>query len=213
MLARQRVVLGEALVGVYLFGSAAVGSFEPQVSDVDTVVVLEQDLTDVQFASLDRLYDEIVRESPEWWDRIEAVYLSTQALHASLTGSATAARIAPGEDFHVIQITRGWILDWYQVRRVGIVLEGKPIEEVIPQVTRVEYIATLRDYLLRPDWLRSVDDARDRCYAVLTFCRGLRSLETGDYVSKKDGAVWASATMPEFAPLIASRRNGGSPSG
>jgi hypothetical protein len=73
----------------------------------------------------------------------------------------------------------------------------------MPGLTRSEYLEALRGYLLDADWLMSLDDAGDRCYAVLTMCRGLRGLEHGDYVSKREGARWASTALPEYAPLIA----------
>lgn len=199
----QRAVLGESLVGVYLFGSAATGSFEPGSSDIDTVVLLREDLAAPRLAALDILHTQIIRETPEWTDRIEAVYLSTRALETSLSGPAPAARISPGEDFHAIEVDPRWILDWYQVLTVGIVLDGPPIVEVMPVITREEYIEAVRGHLLDPDWLVSLGDAGDRCYAVLTMCRGLRSIETGDYVSKRGGAVWASGAMPKYESLIA----------
>lgn len=199
----QRGALGESLVGVYLFGSAAMGSFEPGSSDIDTVVLLREDLVSPRLAALDALHKQIIHELPEWTDRIEAVYLSTRALETSLLGPAPAARISPGEDFHVIEVDPRWILDWYQVLTVGIVLDGPPIREVMPVITREEYIKAVRGYLLDPDWLASLEDPDNRAYAILTMCRGLRSIQTGEYVSKRDGAEWASGAMPEYESLIA----------
>ena len=199
----QRAVLGESLVGAYLFGSAAIGSFERGASDIDTVVLVREDLTAIEIGALDALHTQLVRETPEWYDRIDAYYLSTRALAMSLTEPAPAARISPGEEFHAIEVDARWILDWYQVRTTGVVLVGPPIAEVMPVITREEYIGAVRGYLLDPDWLVSLDDAGDRCYAVLTMCRGLHSIGTGGYVSKSDGAVWASRAMPEYQSLIA----------
>jgi hypothetical protein len=84
-----------------------------------------------------------------------------------------------------------------------MVLEGPPIVDVMPELTRGEYLEALRGYLLDADWLVSLNDAGDRYYAVITMCRGLRSFQTDDYVSKREGARWASTALPEFAPLIA----------
>lgn len=199
----QRAALGDSLVGIYLFGSLVTGSFEPGSSDIDTVVLLRDDLTETTLAALSDLHAQIVRQSPEWTDRIEAVYLSTRALETSLSGSAPAARISPGEDFHVIGVDPLWILDWYRVLTVGIALEGPPIAELIPAIPREDYLKALRGHLLDPDWLARLDVAGSRCYAVITMCRGLRSIQIGDYVSKRDGAGWASDAMPQYASLIA----------
>jgi len=138
LLEGQRRVLGDGLVGLYLFGSFAAGSFEPGSSDVDMIALLRADLTKHQLEYLDRLHAVIVHERPEWDDRIEVIYLSTGALEASLSGAAPAARISPGEDFHAIEVDRRWIIDWYQARSVGIVLHGPPVADVMPEITREE---------------------------------------------------------------------------
>ena len=99
----QRRVLGTDLVGSYLFGSAATGAFEPGVSDLDTVAVLQHDPTERQLARLRVLHASIVRAMPEWDGRVEAVYLSTHAL-TNFRTTSPAARISPGEPFHPIEV-------------------------------------------------------------------------------------------------------------
>lgn len=44
--AQSRVILGDCLTGVYLHGSAAMGCFQPQKSDADLLIVVENALTD-----------------------------------------------------------------------------------------------------------------------------------------------------------------------
>lgn len=203
LVAGQRRVLGEHLVGVYLFGSAATGWFEPGISDVDTVVVLRADPTDDELVDLGRLHADIVSEFPAWDGRVEAVYLSRRALASSLHGSEPAARISPGEPFHPITVDPGWVLDWYALRAQGVALDGPPVEEVAPTVSEQTYVSAVRQHLLDSRWLESRGRDGERCYAVLTMCRGLRTCTSGEHVSKRDGATWASAIMPEHADVIA----------
>jgi len=202
LVAGQRHALGSDHIGTYLFGSAAIGGFEPGVSDVDTVVLLRSDLTAAQLASVRALHEDLVHETPEWEDRIEAVYLSTEALHASLGSEAPAARISPGEPFHQITVDPRWVLDWYQLETVGLPIVGPPVRSVVPHVSRSVYIQAVRAHLLDPAWLEPTDEAGDCCYTILTMCRGLRTMETGELVRKTEGAAWAAAHMPEHAPII-----------
>jgi hypothetical protein len=197
-----RRVLGVDLVGSYLFGSAATGTFEPGSSDVDTVAVLRSDPTETHLEGLEELHAGIVREMPEWDDRIEAVYLSTSAL-SDFRRTSPAARISPGEPFHPIEVDHRWLMDWYQLRTVGTALYGPPVTQVAPPITQDEYVDAVRQHLLDPGWLDATVTARDRSYAILTMCRGLRTLRTGEYVSKREAARWASEVMPEHAALIA----------
>jgi hypothetical protein len=199
----QHDVLSDDLLGSYVFGSLATGGFESGISDVDTVSVLRTDPTSDQLTALGRLHQVIAEEMPTWEDRVEAVYLSSRALATFRTVSSAAARIAPGEPFHAIEVDRRWLVDWYQLREVGIPLRGPSIASFVPEITHSEYVEGVRRHLLT--WRDSLDDLGsqgDQAYVVLTMCRGLRTVRTGDHVSKREGAEWAAEELPEHADLI-----------
>jgi len=199
----QEDVLRRDLVGSYVFGSVATGDFEPGISDVDTAAVLRADLTPHQLTAVARLHEEIVEEMPAWEDRVEVVYLSSRALAMFRTASWPAARISPGEPFHAIEVDRGWLIDWYHLRQVGVALRGPAIASLVPEITHDEYVDAVRHHLLTwRDSLADLDSQGDQAYAILTMCRGLRTVRTGEHVSKRDGARWASEELPEHADLI-----------
>jgi hypothetical protein len=127
----------------------------------------------------------------------------SRALATFRTASSPAARISPGEPFHRIEVDRGWLIDWYQLREVGVALRGPAIDSLIPEITHGEYLDAVRQHLLT--WRDSLDDLEsqgDQAYAVLTMCRGLRTVRTGEHVSKRQAARWASEELPEHADLI-----------
>ena len=199
----QEGVLGDDLLGSYVFGSVATGDFEPGISDVDTAVVLRADATPAQLTALGHLHEEIIEEMPAWEDLVEVVYLSSGALAMFRASSWPAARISPGEPFHAIEVDRRWLIDWYQLREVGVALRGPAIDSLVPEITQAEYVDAVRQHLLT--WRDSLDDLEsqgDQAYAVLTMCRGLRTLRTDDHVSKREAARWASEELPEHADLI-----------
>ena len=43
--------------------------------------------------------------------------------------------------------------DWYQLRTVGIALDGPPVTQVAPAFTQGEYVEAVRQHLLDPEWL------------------------------------------------------------
>jgi predicted nucleotidyltransferase len=199
----QKQALGFDLVGSYLFGSVVTGDFDPGVSDVDTVAVLRWDLTAAQVAALDRLHLDLVEEMPQWEDRVEVVYLSSRALKTFRTESSAAARVSPGEPFHVIEVDHRWLIDWYQLRAVGIALWGPPATSLIPDISRDEYVEAVRRHMLAwPDWVDGYVTQGAHAYAILTMCRGLRTWRTGEHVSKREAARWACEALPEHAQLI-----------
>jgi hypothetical protein len=199
----QGDVLGEDLLGSYVFGSVATGDYEADISDVDTATVLRADPTSDQVTALGALHQEIVEDHPRWEDRVEAVYLSSRALATFRTASSPAARISPGEPFHAIEVDHRWLIDWYQLREVGITLQGPAIASLVPEITHSEYVEGVRRHLLT--WRDSLDDLEsrgDQAYAILSMCRGLRTVRTGEHVSKQEAARWASEELPQEADLI-----------
>lgn len=196
-------VFGDRLLGYYLFGSVATGAYEAGTSDIDTLAVLASDAGDDEVAVLERMHESLVLETPEWRERIEVVYASRDALAASLSGSAPAARISPGEPLHRIEIDRRWVMDWYQVLAASVALQGPPPSELVPPITRTDFIEAIgRDMVRWPERVAGGMDASGRTYTVLTVCRGLRLLRTGEHVSKREAATWAAREFPEYANLI-----------
>ena len=199
----QTHALGVDLVGSYVFGSAVTGDFDPGISDVDTVAVVRSDLTAAQLAALERLHRDVVEETPEWEDRVEVVYLSSEALTIFRTASSAAARISPGEPLHAIEVDHSWLIDWYQLRDVGIALCGPPAASVVPAISHDEYVDAVRQHMLAwPDWAGGFGTRDSQAYAILTMCRGLRTWRTGEYVSKREAARWACEVLPEYASLV-----------
>jgi hypothetical protein len=199
----QEDVLGENLLGSYVFGSVVTGDYEADISDVDTATVLRADPTPDQLTALGVLHQGVVEDHPRWEDRVEAVYVSARALATFRAASSPAARISPGEPFHAIEVDHRWLIDWYQLREVGITLRGPSIASLVPEITHSEYVEGVRQHLLT--WRESLDDLEsrgDQAYAILSMCRGLRTVRTGDHVSKREAARWASEELPQEADLI-----------
>lgn len=195
--------LGDNLLAVYLFGSAATGDFEPGISDVDIATVLRRELARSELAALDRMHRELVAETGEWDGRVEVVYVSSEGLRTFRDGTSAAARISPGEPFHAIVVDPRWLIDWYQLREVGVTLFGPPATEVVPVISKSEYVEAVRQHMLTFwTWTDELATLGNQAYAILTMCRGLRTVRTGEYVSKQEAARWASEQLPTHAELI-----------
>jgi predicted nucleotidyltransferase len=154
LLAAQRQVLGDRLLGLYLFGSATTGSFQAGISDIDTLAVLATDPSANDLAGLATMHERLIKDAPAWYDRVEVDYLSATALANFRTGSWPAARISPGEPFHPIQIDHRWVTDWYHVLISGVTLHGPPPQQFIPPISHSEFVEAVRQQLLEwPDRL------------------------------------------------------------
>jgi len=197
-------VLGEDLVGIYLYGSYVSGGFDPEVSDLDLVSVTSAGVEGPDFAGLDRVHGGFVGRHPEWNDRLEVVYVELAALQSFRTSPGPLAVISPGEPFHL----RGeplveWVQNWYLIRESGIALFGPAPATIVPPIAWTEFVAAAvhyADYVSK----RSFGDASPGAlaYAVLTMCRALRTVEAQTHGSKQEAAAWTIERMPEWARVI-----------
>jgi hypothetical protein len=203
LLAGMRGVLGEKLVGLYLFGSLVTGSYDDGISDIDLLAATAAAVDDEELEALRRMHAELVARRPEWNDRIEVAYPSTAALQTFKTRTSRLAIISPGEPLHAVAAGRDWLLNWYPVLEADVALFGPPPRDLIAPISKEEYVAEVRAHVRA--WGRGWGSLRDRgsqSYAVLTMCRALHTHRTGEYVSKARAAAWAQRAFPEWADLI-----------
>ena len=197
-----RLALGVDLVALYLYGSAATGGFDPEVSDIDLMAVTSRPLAEIDLAAIHRAQDEFVRTRPAWSDRIEVVYLSRETI-GSFRGGGDLAVVSPGEPFHLTTGAELWIENWYLIRETGVTLFGPPAKDLVPPVSLAEFLAAIVAYA---DEVRRRDLAAaspaSRAYGILTMCRALRTVATGAPCSKQEAAAWSRERFPTWAWLI-----------
>jgi predicted nucleotidyltransferase len=204
LIARQQVVFGAKLIGVYLYGSLAWGDFDRDSSDIDLLAALDSDITEAEAESIRQMHEAIAREYPVWNDRIEVQYYAREGLRHYRTQSRRMGNISPGEPFHVIEAGADWLSNWYAVRTYGLALLGAPPDTLIDPISAAEFQQVVRLYA--EEWRERIHETRDwpgaQAYAVLTLCRALYTLRFGEQVSKPQAAQWAAAQWPEWAELL-----------
>jgi len=204
LVVRVQAVLGAHLGGMYLFGSAAAGAFEPGVSDVDLLVATTSAASEAEFRALLAMHDTLARDFPAWDDRIEAKYLSLAALRTIRTVPARMAAISPGEPFAWEEAGPERAVIWYDVQQNGMTLCGPETDTFIDQFSEADFVECVRRHL--QEWPRYLAELPSRTgsqsYAVLTMCRAIYACRTGKQVSKGQAARWAQEQFPEWADLI-----------
>ncbi len=196
-------ILGEELVGLYLYGSLVTGDFDPIHSDIDLLTVIAGELHEEEFALLDAMHGAFVAAHPAWEERVEIAYLSQGALKTFRTQRSPIAIISPGEPFHFKDAGKDWLINWWVVRRQGVALYGPPAQEVIDPITDEEFQKTVREQVEEwREWIYHLPRRKSQAYGILTMCRALHAYIVGEQVSKRQAADWAAAYFPEWAPLI-----------
>lgn len=204
VLTRAQKILGEKLVGLYLYGSLVAGDFDYEISDVDLLAAVADELNDDEFRRLERMHGAAVEKHPRWKNRLEIAYVARRALKTFKTRCCRISIISPGEPFHRKEAGEDWLLNWHFVRENGVTLFGAPPETIVAPVSKEEFVCAVRRQAA--EWRGYVVHTKSsrpyQAYAILTLCRAFYAIENGDQVSKRVAARWTQARLPEFHSLI-----------
>ncbi len=207
LLARLQDTFGQKFVGVYLYGSLISGDFDQQCSDIDLLAVTATNLNQQELEILKRMHDDLVLQYPAWADRIEVAYLSGEALKTFRSQISRMAIISPGESFHAKDAGKDWLMNWYLVREKGITLFGPSPKELIPLISKAEFIQAVQEFHAG-GWRGWINESKMmgarkfQAYAILTLCRALYAHTNGEQASKKQAALWAANQFPQWASSI-----------
>ena len=205
---RTKEILKDNLVGIYLHGSAVMGCFHPEQSDIDLIIVVERPLSD----AVKRAYMEMVTAysatGPKKGIEMSVVlrsvckpfvYPTPFELHFS-EGHAAWYRNDPDDYIRRMNGTdKDLAAHFTIINRRGKCLYGAPIPEVFETVPADDYMDSI--------WF-DVEGAAEEIttyptYLTLNLARVLAFKEERLVLSKKEGGEWAIDRLPkEYRPLI-----------
>ena len=203
-------ILNDRLAGIYLHGSAAMGCYQPEKSDLDFLVVVNTALSDTEKCRfMDRLL-ELDRECPGKGIEMSIVtkdvcnpfvYPTPFILHYSRMHTAWYRR--DPEDY--IRKMNGTDKDlaahFTVIRSRGCCLYGMPVQDVFGEVPEQDYLDSIWD-----DVSGAEDEITEHpMYLILNLARVLAYLKDRKVMSKKEGGAWGLRCLPEqYRPLIRS---------
>lgn len=209
LLKSVQAIVGSRFIGMYLDGSLASGDFD-QDSDIDFVVVLDEEVSTDLFAELKRMHERIARMDTVWAIQLEGTYISRQALRRfdPVHGPHPNIERGRGECLKWVQHDDTWNIHRYVLRDHGITLVGPPPQTLVDPVLPAQLQQAMRTILT--GWAAKILDEPAQMksrgyqsYTVLSLCRILYTLQFGAVVSKPVAARWAQETLGlNWAPLI-----------
>ena len=195
------LILQDRLIGVYLHGSAVMGCFNPEKSDIDLITVVNGPIdhkTKLRYLSAIAACGE---KGPRKGIEISVVlkevcspfvYPTPFELHYSPAHALryredpdTYARTMHGTD-------KDLAAHFTVIRKRGICLYGEPVEKVFAEVPAEAYMDSL--------WCdiggAEEEILKDPMYITLNLARVLAYKQEGLVLSKQEGAVWAVRNLP-----------------
>ena len=205
---RSQDILKDNLQGIYLHGSSVMGCFNPVKSDIDLIVVTENEMSD----DIKREYMDMVMElnshGPKKGIEMSVVrmkdcnpfiYPTPFDLHFSV---AQIKWYTDAPDDYISKM-KGTDVDlaahFTIIRKRGKCLYGLPIEQVFGEIPKADYFDSIWN-----DIAEAKDDIKDDpMYIILNLARVLAYKKEELVLSKKEGGQWGLDNIPEmYHPLI-----------
>lgn len=202
-------VFGGNLVGVYIHGSLALGSYNPHVSDLDYVIVVSRAPSKSTKLRLMRAtFDKLIPYAPQ--KGLEFHVLTQNELKRGRHPFYFELHYSPMHKREYIDDPEGYVAVMHGldpdlavhlavIWQSGIVVTGRPIRSVFSEISSVDYFDSA---------LRDVSDAATEImgnpvYTILNLCRLVGYMSDGIILSKADGGCWAIGhTDSMYNPII-----------
>ena len=199
------------LVGVYLHGSLAMGSYFPPKSDMDFIIVSDNKLEIEPAKSLNTSIAKYAEIRPTVGS-IECSVITLQTakgvpdkmpyeLHYSEAWHERILKDAVS--YGVEQFDSDLPAHLMCIKKRGICLCGKAIDDVFGEVSWYNFILSVMDDF---NWIVEGENiCESPYYGVLNICRVMQIFIDGNenYLSKYEGAIWGMDNLPdEHIPLI-----------
>ena len=208
-ISNSREIFRDNLTGIYLHGSAVMGCFRPEKSDIDLLLVVKEDISDEVKRQFMDMVVELNKQAPAKGLELSIVketvcnpfvYPTPFELHFSIAHLAWY-QSRPGDYIEKMKGTDKDLAAHVTITyHRGQVLYGKAISEVFAEVSKEAYLDSI--------WCdienAAEEMAENPMYLTLNLCRVLAYKKEGLITSKKEGGEWGLKNIckPEFKNLI-----------
>lgn len=201
IVSKSEIIFQEDLTGIYLHGSLAMGCFNPKKSDIDFILVIRNNITDMQKLQFMEHIAAWNKKAPSKGIELSIVkeeycrdFLYPTPFELHFSNAHLQWFMEDPTDY--VQKMNGTDKDlaahFKNIKEYGIVLQGKAINDVIADVQRKDFNHRI--------W-SDVKGAREGIleepvYVILNLCRAAAFLKDGSNLSKKQGGEWALQNLP-----------------
>ncbi|VVC75429.1 hypothetical protein AQUSIP_07190 [Aquicella siphonis] len=188
-------IIGNNLIGLYLFGSLAYGDFNTDSSDIDLIAITKQPLNHHDLDLIKQMHKKTEAHCSKWNNRLECSYTPIDMLSHILPPKEPRPYYGGGIFYDQAPYGNEWIINNHLLYKHGISLIGPDIKELIKPVDIIEVQkACIRD--LFQEWLPKMtdsewlDNSHYQSYLVMNLCRILYTVMNGVASTKRISAEW-----------------------
>lgn len=194
-------IIKEQLTGIYLHGSLAMECFNPEKSDIDLIVVIEEAISDKQKMEFMKQVVRLNEQAPAKGLEISIVkrdycspfvYPTPFELHFSPMHLKWFCDNPQNYVENMKGTDKDLAAHFTLINQYGIVLYGEEIENVFSKVPQENYA----DSICGDIEAAAEDIIEQPIYITLNLCRVLAFLTEGLYLSKEQGGKWGMEHLP-----------------
>ena len=179
-------ILGDALVGLYLHGSGAMGGWHERLSDIDLLAVVDGTLTSEKKSAIAAVLADLAAPGAG----LEFSIVALSPFEPLLTAPKFELHVTTGAEPKVVDGAghpgdSDLVMHFAVCRERGLAIFGPPPNELFPEVPRRMLLEAFHAELA---WGLANAPAR---YAVLNACRAWAFAKEGRLLSKVEGGEWA----------------------
>lgn len=198
-------ILGRNLVGIYLHGSAVMGCFNSQKSDLDFIIVIKEDISNTAKRAYMDMIVKLNEQAPKKGIELSIVkesvcspfvYPTPFELHFSIA-HLNWYQTDPDDYIEKMKGTdKDLAAHFTIISHRGKTLYGKAICKVFSEVSRENYFDSIRnDIENAPEEI-----TEDPTYIILNLCRVLAFQREDLILSKSEGGKWGLSNIPQNIP-------------
>ncbi|GKZ30077.1 hypothetical protein AbraIFM66950_007686 [Aspergillus brasiliensis] len=195
--------LKDQLVGVYLFGSASYGAYEPGLSDLDVQAIVKNPLDTAAKQAIISRVNQAALPCPA--TKLEFVVYAQEAVNPASRHPMFEINLntGPHQSDHISldpasEASHWFLLDIAMGRQLGRSLYGAATTDAFAVIPRRWILEGISNSLA---WHQA--NELNSANSVLNACRGWRYIITEQFSSKLDGAKWA--VQQQGCPEVVSR--------
>ncbi len=200
----QRIIKNK-FYGLYLYNSVAMGNFEPESSDIDFIVVLNDILVDEEIDDLSILHNKLIDKHVHGL-KLDGMYLQQDMIGKMNNNIETYPYVKEGNLFKEGYFDINYIT-WWSLKEFEMAIDSPSIKDRLEEIEFKDIINTMR-YNLNQYWLPKLEDKEifkeDMWveFGVLTLSRIIYTLKEGGIISKKEACEFILKDSAEWNDIV-----------
>jgi streptomycin 3"-adenylyltransferase len=190
-------ILGDNLVGIYLYGSLAMGCFNPESSDIDSILVAKERLSKEQRKKIIGYLKGVCSKSKP----IELSIIAQDVVQNPQYPMMVDLHFEFWGDIFESEKDKEILSNLYTIKHRGFCVWGMPISDVFSKIPAQYHLRSVIEDLRHTSKYLHENPERvgydPAVYWVLGSCRILAFIREGKVLSKLEGGQWGLANLPK----------------